>query len=65
MIPDQAQEITDKLEKALALLQEVKTLLEGGQGAEEWYRGGARTPPYLFEGNNTPFLPIDTAGNPT
>ena len=54
MTSDQAQEITDKLDKALTLLQEVKVLLEGGHTAtgREWRRDTV-TPPYEFE---------DTAG---
>jgi len=54
MTPEQAREIDDKLDKALALLQEVKALLKGGYTATagEWRIGGV-TPPYLYEGNDS------------
>jgi|GEM_PF-1426136 len=56
MTPDQAQEITDKLDKALALLQEVKVLLEGGYTATagEWLSSGTML---LYE-----FGELDTTG---
>lgn len=64
MTPEQAQEIADKLDEALALLRKVKALLEGERSPtmSEWHRDTA-PPPYLFDEGDAAGHGVSTTGN--